>query len=665
MRSASDTEDDQNEIFRRSISAEEHSSPSYPTIDGTATASSEKTESSKIQVENKSSTKFKTPKNSPEESTKTLLALSKSSDEDPVLESFTGSLSSEQNRQKQNLSSSFSSKQTQFDDGTQPIERALLELAPRKAKRMFERRKRVRESGGDDTSGLWETPPPGKRGKSHSLKQIQRLSNELEQVLGVLCNGDKQVAVDVLAHLMTKRHLGAELFQNVEKKMKNMPERSLDNRIVDGIIGFFEHHHTRGTRPTEAARAVDAVMVACCWDICDNDELPSSPDNPIKLDFRRKILVTEKRISNSAIIERLGVNRSALKRARAKAKSIKIEEKAHYKPDDRKHRKDKGFSAKVYREVKRNEEATGSPREKSEYHAVDVLTNLDKENILKKRSSGFSPQSTSPSYPSQTYGKNVPHLPTTEAYPYVPSHTSTSTVDMNAQQEFNRFLPPYYSQATQNWTGSIQRPMMGVPTSRPRHITLEERQWMPNPVQAHSPSMRGFYDNHYQHTQPHEISYNWPRNNKPSPSMIPGENHESQFGLSPTDYQRNMDRKPSPQPSMGTIAIDSSSRMHPHEAQGIMNPSIIELHENRAPQQQQLPTYHSNQEYQRAIHDFQNQQIPPSNTLQGTHLNPSSQGLPTMRVTDSLTGQISHDFSREVGGAYAHFHNKESQSKEP
>ena len=211
------------------------------------------------------------------------------------------------------------------------IERALLKMAPRKAKRMFKRRKRARMFGEDDTTGLWENSSASYvRGKSHSLKQIQRLSNNLEQVLGVLCNGDKIVARDVLFNLIKKRHMSSNLLQSVEQKMSYKPEKSIDSRIVDGIVGFIEHHQTRETCPT-VAKAVDSVMVACCWDIGDIVDCPEpkplKPYSQINLEENVTLTSHEKRISNSALIDRLRVSYGTLKRAREKAQAIKTEGK--------------------------------------------------------------------------------------------------------------------------------------------------------------------------------------------------------------------------------------------------------------------------------------------------------------------------------------------------
>ena len=360
------------------------------------------------------------------------------------------------------------------------IERALLEIAPRKAKRMFERRKRARMFGDDDATGLWEKPSATYvRGKSHSLKQIQRLSNELEQVLGVLCNGDKSVAADVLTHLMTKRHMGSNLLQSVEQKISNMSERSIDSRIVDGIVGFFEHHQTRGTRPTEAAQAVDAVMVACCWDIGDTDDRPSAKsstsDTPTNPDKQKSAQKFEKRISNSALIDRLHVNRTALKRAREKAQSIKIEGNAHYKPKDRKLRKDKGVPAQIYREVRKVEEITGSPREKNEYTAVDALTTMvidtDKETSLKghdepaMRPSSGQPLPKKPSVSHQQamehHNANQPHL--WMLYGNPPSGTVPSSGVLQSSAQMGR--------ASENPSDIM----------RQHHASLGGRETYPNP----------------------------------------------------------------------------------------------------------------------------------------------------------------------------------------
>lgn len=372
-------------------------------------------------------------------------------------------------------------KKTQNSEYTAPIEKALLELAPRKAKRMLDRRKKARENGEDDASVLWDKESSSK-GKSHSLKQIQRLSNELEQVLGVICNGDKSVAADVLAHMMTRRHIGLDLFHNVEQKMSHMSERSLDSRIVDGIIGFFDHHHTRGTRPTEAARAVEAVMVACCWDVCDADDIPLNSGVTPRRDspgLKRKSPSTsdEKRISNSALIDRLGVNRTALKRAREKAKVIKVEGKAHYKPDDRKHRKDKGVPAKLYREVRKVEEITGSPRETNEYAAIDVLTTLVTDKDITQGSQHTSPFQNSPA-PSP-FPPPIPYSP--QNTPYSGQGFSTHPAHMvYTQSNMNAMMP---HEPTFNIAPSPARPGMGMP-----YGYNQPPQYNPNPIQ--SPTMR-------------------------------------------------------------------------------------------------------------------------------------------------------------------------------
>lgn len=339
-----------------------------------------------------------------------------------------GSTTSSPERQK----TSTPSRKNQANDAAAPIEKALMEMAPRKAKRMFDRRKRARMNGDDDTDGLWDNISPAKV-KSHSPKQIQRISNELEQVLGVLCNGDKSYAADVLAHLMTKRHMGSDLFQNVEKKISYFSERSLDNRIVDGIVGFFDHHHSRGTRPTEAAHAVDAVMVACCWDICDSDDVPPGVEKSLKTN------TSAKRVSNSALIDRLGVNRGTLKRARTKAKSIKVEGKSHYKPEDRKPRKDKGVPARLYSVVKKVEETAAPPRQKNEYAAIDALSTMvtDKENNQRSRDTSGSQHVLVPQLYSQPL--NFP-----------PQNPALAAVVQNQNQHLGQMVYRYNSKPMQS-----------------------------------------------------------------------------------------------------------------------------------------------------------------------------------------------------------------------
>jgi len=384
---------------------------------------------------------------------------------------------------------------------TTPIEKALLEMAPRKAKRMFDRRKRARERGEDEAAVLWDNQAPSK-GKPHSLKQIQRLSNELDQVLGVLCNGDKSVAADVLSHLMTKRHMGSDLFQSVERNKNNMTQRTLDNRIVDGISGFFSYHHSMGTRPTEAAHAVDAVMVACCWDICEDEErLNARKDSPSK---KRKIHISpeEKKVSNSSLIDRLGVNRGALKRARTKARTIKTDGKTHYKPEDRKPRKDKGVPARIYSEVKKIEESLGSPRQKNEYTAVDALSTIRDasapQHLLVPQS--YSPSLTFPHQNSslasysqnrqlaQMLYRNPLDVATFSAdAPFILPRTSQLHEVRNAiygrqgpgpSRALESNLPYNYNQYLQLNTPSLQPSLLGV------NITPENAQGKLNHVQA-------------------------------------------------------------------------------------------------------------------------------------------------------------------------------------
>lgn len=339
-------------------------------------------------------------------------------------------------------------KKNNVPEAATPIEKALLEMAPRKAKRMFDRRKRARERGEDEAAVLWDNQAPSK-GKPHSLKQIQRLSNELDQVLGVLCNGDKSVAADVLSHLMTKRHMGSDLFQSVERNKNNMTQRTLDNRIVDGIAGFFAYHHSMGTRPTEAAHAVDAVMVACCWDICeDEDRSNTKKDSPTK---RRKLHLSpeEKKVSNSSLIDRLGVNRGALKRARTKAKTIKVEGKTHYKPEDRKPRKDKGVPARIYSEVKKIEESLGSPRRNNEYAAVDALSTIRDSSVPQHL---LVPQSYSPSI---TFSRQNPSLASISQNHQLAQMFYRNPLDMTTFSADGPFILPRTSQLHENVRNAI------------------------------------------------------------------------------------------------------------------------------------------------------------------------------------------------------------------
>lgn len=261
-----------------------------------------------------------------------------------------------------------------------PVDKALLELAPRKAKKMFNRRKIAHEKGLDVSAGLWDSDASSV--KPQSLKQIQRLSGELEQVLAVLCNGDKNVASDVLTHLITRRHLKSDIYVNVEKNFQSMSERSLDSKIVDGIKGFLNHNHTRGTRTNEAARAVDAVLVASCFDICDegdDESYDSSQDasaNKKKGQKRKFQTDAEKKVSTSALIDRLQVNRCAVEKGRERAKTMRAEKNCVYTPIERKSRKDKGVRARLYREVRKLEQENGVKRKKSEYDAIDALHSI-------------------------------------------------------------------------------------------------------------------------------------------------------------------------------------------------------------------------------------------------------------------------------------------------
>ena len=276
-----------------------------------------------------------------------------------------------------------------FDEPTNSLDKVLLEMAPRKTKSMLDRRKRARKNGETDISAIWGHAP-STQAKSHSHKQVQRISNEVEQVLSVLCDGDMDFAADVLVNLMTKRHLGSNLLQTVEQKVKSLAEKTLDTRIVDGIVSFFEHHHSKGTRPTEEARAVDAVMVACCWDVCDNDDVKADTDKSSGGSL------SVKRVSNTALIDRLGINRGTFRRVRARAKSIKAEGKTRYKPKERKPRKDKGVPAQLYRMVKEVDDSTGSTRETNEYAAIDALSTMNtdvEKNHTPRRTPSPEPRS--------------------------------------------------------------------------------------------------------------------------------------------------------------------------------------------------------------------------------------------------------------------------------
>lgn len=287
-----------------------------------------------------------------------------------------------------------------FDELKSPVEKALMEIAPFKMKSMLDRRKRARKNqeteylinpSESESSPIWDRSVSVDR-KTYSPKKIQRASYKLEQFLSVLCDGDKILASDVLVNLMTKRDLRTDFSQNAEEKIKSSG-KTLDTRIVDGIVGFFEHHHSRGTRPTEEARAVDAVMVACCWDVCENDDAnvsksseenddanvsKSSEENDDAIVSKSSETSScKKRVSNTALIDRLGINRGTFRRARIRAKTIKTEGESRYKPKERKPRKDKGVPAELYRIVKKVGDSTGSPRETNEYAAIDALSMMN------------------------------------------------------------------------------------------------------------------------------------------------------------------------------------------------------------------------------------------------------------------------------------------------
>ena len=275
-------------------------------------------------------------------------------------------------------------------DEVNTIERTLLKMAPRRAKRLLDRRKLARQDGENEANAIWDRQlSPYEKG--HSSKQVLRISKKMEQILSVLCDGNKSFATDVLVHVMKKRHLGSDYLVKQGEKGINVLERTLDNRIVDGIVGFSKHHHSKGTRPTEAARAVDAVMVACCWDVCDDDD--------VKTDKSSKDSPSVKRVSNSALIDRLEVNRDTLKQARVRAKSIKKEDKARYKPKERKPRKDKGVPAQLYKKIRSAEEAPAQARQTNEY---TMVSGMERSHIhpqmLSPQLLRQAPQTFPPSY---------------------------------------------------------------------------------------------------------------------------------------------------------------------------------------------------------------------------------------------------------------------------
>lgn len=108
-------------------------------------------------------------------------------------------------------------------------------------------------------------------GSAGRARTIETQAKELEMFLNAQSGGNSSTASEIL-----KSSLNRNSMQAVRSKFQSseLEERcKIDASIARGAYGFCNHHKSKGTRPKSIQDAMDAVLVAACFDD-DEDTVP-------------------------------------------------------------------------------------------------------------------------------------------------------------------------------------------------------------------------------------------------------------------------------------------------------------------------------------------------------------------------------------------------------